>query len=81
MSSRNASRGIGRGFQQLCLSCNPCPRVAGKSIFEHEAMLPQQIFLRVSQSGKWPAFADPEYGAMETLSPSNPPQAQGGQAR
>lgn len=81
MSSRNASRGIGRGFQQQHPACNPCPKVAGQSIIEHEAMLPPQISLRVSQIGQWPAFADHESGAMEILSLSNPPQAQRGKAR
>lgn len=81
MSSRNASRGIGRSFQQQHPSCNPSPKMAEKSVIERAAILPPQISLRVSQIGKWPAFADHESGAMETLSLSNPPQAQGGQAR
>jgi len=81
MSVQNTSSRICRGFQEKFRSCKPRPKVTGKAIIERETMLTQLVSSRVSQIATWPAFADHESSAIETLSLSSPPNAQGGNAR
>lgn len=81
MSVPNTTPRICRGFQEKFPSCKPCPKVTGKTIIDRETMFTQLVSPRVSQIGTWPAFADHESGAMETLRLSIQPKAQGENAR